>query len=74
MRRTGDFVYTGAQILDPEGVWQVPDKVFSLNLLWDLYNRAGGLRACVYPGRWCDVGSPEGLASARQAREQAADV
>lgn len=57
-------VYLGAQILQPAGLQAIPDAVFSLNRLWDGMIAAGRLFGLPYPGRWCDVGSPEGLAEA----------
>ena len=56
--------YPGAQIIDPGGLKDIADKVFSLNRLWDRLiadRRAFGV---VHPGGWCDVGSPEGVATA----------
>lgn len=59
--RGGDLVYGGVQILKTEGLHQVADKVFSLNILWNQMAAAGRLFALEYPGRWCDVGHPEGI-------------
>ncbi len=41
-----------------------PDRVFSLNRIWDGMIAAGRLYGLPYDGTWCDVGSPEGLAEA----------
>lgn len=57
-------LYLGAQVLRPEGLARVPDTVFSLNRLWDGMIAEGRAFALPYPGDWCDVGSPEGLAAA----------
>ncbi|MCB6177905.1 nucleotidyltransferase family protein [Rhodobacter sp. Har01] len=57
-------VYLGAQILRTEGLAEIPEQVFSLNRLWDGMIAAGRAFALPYPGDWCDVGSPEGLAQA----------
>lgn len=62
--RGGDFVYGGVQILNPTRVAAHPDRVFSLNVIWDDIARDGGLFGLRYPGRWCDVGHPDGLALA----------
>ncbi|WP_241963363.1 nucleotidyltransferase family protein [Paracoccus suum] len=62
--RGGLLVYTGAQIIRPDRLPEVPEAVFSLNRLWDLLiagDRAYGL---LHPGGWCDVGRPEGIALA----------
>lgn len=57
-------VYLGAQILNPAGLARIPDRAFSLNLLWQAMIAAGRAFALPYPGQWCDVGSPAGLAEA----------
>jgi MurNAc alpha-1-phosphate uridylyltransferase len=58
------FVYSGAQIVDPEGLAGIPEAVFSLNRLWDRIGREGRLCGVVHRGGWCDVGRPEGIALA----------
>jgi N-acetyl-alpha-D-muramate 1-phosphate uridylyltransferase len=60
----GQHLYSGAQIIRTEGLADIKDAVFSLNLLWDKLianDRAFGL---IYQGNWCDVGTPKGLAEA----------
>jgi MurNAc alpha-1-phosphate uridylyltransferase len=57
-------VYLGAQILRTGGLAQVPERVFSLNRLWDRMIAEGRLYGLPYAGDWCDVGSLEGLAEA----------
>jgi N-acetyl-alpha-D-muramate 1-phosphate uridylyltransferase len=62
--KSGGLAYLGAQILNPSGLSGIAETAFSLNLLWDRMiaeGRAFGLR---YPGGWCDVGRPEGIAMA----------
>lgn len=59
--RGGDLVYGGVQILKTERLHQVEDKVFSLNVIWNQMAAADRLFALEYPGRWCDVGNPEGI-------------
>jgi len=58
------LTYGGAQIMKTEGLMAVPEKAFSLNLLWNRMQKQGRLFALSYPGRWCDVGRPEGIALA----------
>jgi N-acetyl-alpha-D-muramate 1-phosphate uridylyltransferase len=61
---TGQHLYIGAQIIRTERLADIPDAVFSLNRLWDMMiadRRAYGL---IYPGEWCDVGTPQGLTEA----------
>jgi MurNAc alpha-1-phosphate uridylyltransferase len=62
--RGGSFVYTGAQIIHAEAVRATPGEVFSLNATWTALAASGRLHGTVYPGRWCDAGSPEGLRAA----------
>ena len=64
LRRGGDLVYTGAQILRTDGLADFPQKAFSLNLCWTRMQEQGRLFGLTYPGRWCDVGHPEGIALA----------
>jgi MurNAc alpha-1-phosphate uridylyltransferase len=59
--RGGDFVYGGAQIIRCGAVRDHPDDVFSLNAIWDGMASRNRLFGAVYPGRWCDVGHPEGI-------------
>lgn len=54
-------VYTGAQILDPAGLRDIPEDVFSLNLLWDRMLAEGRVFGLVHPGGWCDVGRPDSI-------------
>lgn len=64
LRRGPGLVYSGAQILRPDGLGDIPQPVFSLNLLWDRIGAAERLCGAVYPGDWCDVGHPDGIAMA----------
>ena len=54
-------VYSGVQILKTDGLADVAETSFSLNVLWDKIHASGRLYGLIYPGTWCDVGSPEGL-------------
>ncbi|WP_212522927.1 nucleotidyltransferase family protein [Actibacterium sp. MT2.3-13A] len=72
--RGGGFVYSGAQILRPDGLATIPDRVFSLNLLWDSMLTDQRVFGVVHPGNWCDVGSPEGIAAAEAMLAEARDV
>jgi MurNAc alpha-1-phosphate uridylyltransferase len=64
LSRRGPFVYTGTQIIDAAAVRATPGEVFSLNATWTALAAEGRLYGTVYPGRWCDAGSPEGLRAA----------
>ncbi len=64
--RRGDLVYGGAQIIKPDGLFDIADKAFSLNRLWDGIISKNRLYAAIYPGNWCDVGHPQGIALAER--------
>ena len=57
-------VYLGAQMLRTDGLSDISEKVFSLNLLWDRMITEGRLFGLIHDGGWCDVGKPEGIAQA----------
>lgn len=59
--RGGDMVYGGVQAIRLARVLEVADTVFSLNLVWDQLIAEDRIAAVRYPGRWCDVGTPDGL-------------
>ena len=61
LSRGPGFIFPGAQILRTEGLADIPQPVFSLNLLWDQMAARGGLYGIPYPGQWCDVGRPESI-------------
>ncbi len=67
------LIYSGVQILKTEGLHDIPDRAFSLNLLWDRVLADRRLFALPYPGKWCDVGQPEGIKVA-EAMLDAPDV
>ncbi len=62
-RGSGD-IYTGLQIIKTTGLADIEDRIFSLNLIWDQMIMSGRLHAIRYPGKWCDVGTPEGFSLA----------
>jgi N-acetyl-alpha-D-muramate 1-phosphate uridylyltransferase len=57
-------VYLGAQIIKTTDLAGFPDRVFSLNLLWDQMITRGRAYGLIHQGGWCDVGRPEGIATA----------
>ena len=59
-------VYSGLQILKTDRLQEVAEDVFSLNLLWNRMLEDGRLYAAFYPGKWCDVGRPEGIVLAEE--------
>jgi MurNAc alpha-1-phosphate uridylyltransferase len=64
--RQGDFVYGGAQIIRPDRLADIPDRVFSLNRLWDLLIADGRAHGIVHRGGWCDVGYPQAIPLAEE--------
>ncbi len=58
------LIYGGVQITKTEKLKEFPQKSFSLNLLWDRMQQQNRLFSLSYPGRWCDVGHPDGIALA----------
>jgi N-acetyl-alpha-D-muramate 1-phosphate uridylyltransferase len=73
LSRGGPLVYCGAQILNPALLGEIPETVFSLNLLWDRMIARGRLHGLIHSGQWCDVGRPEGITLAEETLA-AADV
>ncbi|MGR3637432.1 MAG: nucleotidyltransferase family protein [Shimia sp.] len=61
IKRGPGMVYSGVQILKTDGLADIAETSFSLNVLWDKMLASGRLYGLPYPGKWCDVGSPEGL-------------
>lgn len=69
--RGTEVVYGGAQIIKTQRLYGFDQPAFSLNLLWDQLQHQGRLFALNYPGKWCDVGNPAGLALAESTLESA---
>lgn len=67
--RGDGLIYGGAQIIKTERLRYIPETVFSLNRLWDLMIAENRLYAVQYPGKWCDVGHPGGIALAEALLE-----
>ncbi|HHI71662.1 MAG TPA: nucleotidyltransferase family protein [Rhodobacteraceae bacterium] len=65
------LIYSGAQIIRTEGLAEIPEEKFSLNVLWDRMITKGRLFSVVYNGKWCDVGRPESIALATELLESA---
>ncbi|PRY20708.1 MurNAc alpha-1-phosphate uridylyltransferase [Aliiruegeria haliotis] len=61
IRRGPANIYTGAQILKTDDLWDIKDDSFSLNQLWDRMLARGRLFGISHDGMWCDVGRPEGI-------------
>ena len=69
LSRGPGLVYSGVQVIDPACLADIPDRVFSLNHAWDRLAAEGRLFGAIYPGQWCDVGRPEGIALAEEMLE-----
>lgn len=60
-QRGPGLIYGGVQIIKTNGLHVIEQRVFSLNLLWNKMLPQQRLYILRYPGKWCDVGSPEGV-------------
>lgn len=61
LTRGMQYIYTGAQIVNPARLADIPETVFSFNRLWDILIEEGRLYGVVHPGGWCDVGQPDSI-------------
>ncbi len=59
-------IYSGLQIIKSDKVADVKKRVFSLNVVWDAALESGRVFGASYPGKWCDVGHPTGIALAEE--------
>ncbi len=57
-------IYGGVQIMKTEGLHSIRKEVFSLTEVWAAMAQDGKLFGATYPGSWCDVGHPSGIAAA----------
>ena len=64
LRRGAGAIYSGLQVIDTSYLHEIPDKVFSLNAVWDIIARDGKLFGQIHDDLWCDVGRPESIALA----------
>lgn len=61
LHRGPGLIYTGAQIIAPDLVTDLPPGPVSLNAAWDNAARQGRLFGLTWPGWWCDVGTPQAI-------------
>lgn len=66
LSRGPGLVYSGVQIIKTDLLEQIPQRAFSLNLLWNQMLTKDRVFGLSYPGKWCDVGHPEGITLAEQ--------
>ncbi len=64
LSRGPGLVYSGVQVIDPACLADISERAFSLNRVWDALAAEGRLFGAIYPGHWCDVGHPGGIALA----------
>ncbi|GFE49374.1 nucleotidyltransferase [Roseobacter cerasinus] len=64
LRRGAGHVYGGTQIIKTNRLQDIDEAAFSLNRIWDLMGQDRRLFGVPYPGKWCDVGQPAGIAKA----------
>lgn len=69
LARGPGVIYSGVQIISTTALKDMPDGAFSLGLVWDRLAAQGRLFGCTYPGKWCDVGHPTGIALAENMLE-----
>lgn len=69
LQRGPGEIYGGIQIIKTDGLRDIAETSFSLNLLWSRMLETNRLFGLSYPGKWCDVGSPEGVSLAETMLE-----
>ena len=72
-RGLAGLVYLGAQIIRTEALAEIDVPVFSVNRLWDRMIARGRAFGLVHDGGWCDVGRPEGIATAEAMLARSGD-
>lgn len=65
------LVYSGAQIIKTDLLKEIQQPVFSLNLLWDIIGKNKTLFGLSYTGKWCDVGTQQGVLAAEKVLKNA---
>jgi len=64
LTRGAGLVYGGAQIIKTDLLADIPQRSFSLNLVWDKMLKSKTLFGLTYDSSWCDVGHPDGIRTA----------
>ncbi|MEP5152631.1 nucleotidyltransferase family protein [Planktotalea sp.] len=54
-------IYTGVQIIRTDRLSEISETSFSVKLLWEKMLKQRRIFGVRYTGKWCDVGSPEGV-------------
>lgn len=63
------LIYGGIQIMKTRTLHDIDQTAFSLNVVWDHMHKSDRLFGLPYSGKWCDVGTPEGIALAEALLE-----
>ncbi|RKE97045.1 MurNAc alpha-1-phosphate uridylyltransferase [Sulfitobacter guttiformis] len=66
LTRGAGVVFGGVQIIKTALLANIVARVFSLNIVWDVMLEEKRLFGLSYPGMWCDVGHPDGVATAEE--------
>ena len=74
LQRGPGMIFPGAQIIATDLLHDIPQDVFSLNIVWDKMIARRRLFGVMYSGQWRDVGSPKGLIEAQKLLDTAQDV
>ncbi len=70
LSRGDSYVFGGIQMMKTDDLNTYSKRAFSLNEIWDLIKTRERLYGAVYPGRWCDIGTPDGIGLAENALAQ----
>jgi MurNAc alpha-1-phosphate uridylyltransferase len=54
-------IYTGLQIVKTAALNEIKQSSFSVKLLWEKYFAENRMYGLEFDGKWCDVGTPEGV-------------
>jgi MurNAc alpha-1-phosphate uridylyltransferase len=63
-------VYSGVQIIKTDLLKDITKDAFSLNLIWNEMFKDNRMFGLSYPGKWCDVGHPDGITLAENMLAQ----
>lgn len=69
LQRGPGMVFGGIQIIKTDLLKDINERVFSLNIVWDMMLKRQRLFGLPYPGHWCDVGHPAGITQAEDMLE-----
>lgn len=61
LSRGADYVYSGVQIIQTDGLAAITETAFSMWALWENMLVNGTMFGTVYNGQWCDVGRPDSI-------------